>query len=96
MEPLVSVFGWSDPEHAFTNITSHAGGVVFCTFYTPNLSFWRVLGTVTGAVPLRLPHHDSGKPLDQDAYYLLFETNEGDTPRILTCVACVLWLAVAL
>lgn len=22
---LVSVFGWSDPEHAYTNITSHAG-----------------------------------------------------------------------
>ena len=37
---LVSVWGWSDPEHAYTNVTSNAGGVVFCTFSTPNLSFW--------------------------------------------------------
>ena len=41
---LVSVWGWSDPEHAFTNITAHAGGAVFCTFSTPNLAFWHSLG----------------------------------------------------
>ena len=33
-DKLVSVFGWSDPEYSYTNITSHAGGAVFCSFST--------------------------------------------------------------
>jgi hypothetical protein len=28
-DELVSVWGWSDPEHSYTNITTRAGGVVF-------------------------------------------------------------------
>ena len=84
LDELVSVWGWSDPEHAFTNITSHAGGVVFCTFSSPNLSFWAALGLARGTAPLPLPSPDRGMELDEDKYYIVFETNEGDTPRILT------------
>ena len=82
-DPLVSLWGWSDPEHAYTNITTHAGGVVFCTFSTPNLSFWRALGRLRGTEPLPIPAHDTGRALENKVY-LMFETNEGDTPRILT------------
>lgn len=68
--PLVSVWGWSDPEHAGTNVTTHAGGVVFCTFSTPNLSFWSALGKRLGTIPLPLPVHDGGHKLDLDGVYV--------------------------
>eukprot|EP00750_Incisomonas_marina_P007602 INCI15009.2.p1 GENE.INCI15009.2~~INCI15009.2.p1 ORF type:complete len:575 (+),score=70.94 INCI15009.2:253-1725(+) len=94
LDELVSVWGWSDPEHAFTNITSHAGGAVFCTFSTPNLSFWGSLSLALGLAPLPLPtDHDSGRPLENDTVYVVFETNEGDTPRILTSQFTSAWLS---
>ena len=89
---LVSVWGWSDPEHAYTNITSNAGGVVFCTFSTPNLSFWRSLSVYYGSKPFRVPKHDLGRKLT-DKVYILFETNEGDTPRILSSQFTGAWLS---
>ena len=46
---LVSVWGWSDPEHAYTNATTHAGGAVFCTFSTSNLAFWAAVGRMLRA-----------------------------------------------
>ena len=93
-DELVSVWGWSDPEHAYTNVTAHAGGVVFCTFSTPNLSFWRRLGLARGLAPLPLPaHHDSGRALDGGKVYVTFETNEGDTPRILTSQFTSAWVS---
>ena len=90
---LVSVWGWSDPEHAYTNITSHAGGVVFCTFSTPNLSFWRSLSLHLGTKPVRLPVHDLGRVLEQKRVYITFQTNEGDTPRILSSQFTGAWLS---
>ena len=86
---LVSVFGWGDPEHSTTNITAHAGGVVFCSFSSPNLSFWSRLGGVGRA----MPQHDNSHQLMADNTYLLFETNEGDTPRILTSQFTGAWLS---
>eukprot|EP00505_MAST-04D_sp_SCG-Rhode-Island_P000268 Stramenopile-MAST_4_protein_268 len=90
---LVSVWGWSDPEHAYTNITSHAGGVVFCTFSTPNLSFWRSLSVYLRTKPIQLPVHDLGRRLDDKRVYVMFETNEGDTPRILSSQFTGAWLS---
>lgn len=92
-EELVSVFGWSDPEHAFTNITSHAGGVVFCSFRTSNLAFWAAISKLRATKPLPLPQHDRGIPLDRTKTYLVFETNEGDTPRIITSQFDSSWLS---
>jgi hypothetical protein len=92
-DDLVSVWGWSDPEHAYTNITTRAGGVVFCTFSTPNLAWWSSLGAARGTAGIKLPHHDSGQLLDNRTVYVMYETNEGDTPRILTSQFTDAWLS---
>jgi len=42
---------------------------------------------------VRLPHHDLGTTLDKDGVYVMFETNEGDTPRILTSQFTEAWLS---
>lgn len=91
--PLVSVWGWGDPEHAYTNITARAGGVVFCSFSAPNFSWWAFLARTLGTVPMQLPHNDLGRKLEHDKVYLLFETNEGDTPRILSSQFTDAWLS---
>lgn len=65
---------------------------MYCSFYTPNLSYWQALGDVLGTKMLKLPHNDAGRPL-QDTVYLVFETNEGDTPRILTSQFTSAWLS---
>lgn len=51
----------------------------------PNLSFWALLQLpkAAGGKSRRLPAGDSGKSLDESKYYVTFETNEGDTPRIV-------------
>lgn len=51
---------------------------------SPNLSFWAVLALDPAAngKARRLPSGDSGSPLNRSKYYITFETNEGDTPRI--------------
>ncbi len=90
---LVSVWGWSDPEHAYTNITSHAGGVVFCTFSTPNLSFWRSISIYLNTKPINAPKHDLHRKLDHTKVYIMFETNEGDTPRILSSQFTGAWIS---
>ena len=92
-DELVSVWGWSDPEHAYTNITTRAGGAVFCTFSTPNLAWWSALGKARGTTGIKLPQHDSGEALDDNAAFIMFETNEGDTPRILTSQFTDAWLS---
>lgn len=92
-DALVSVWGWGDPEHAYTNITTHAGGVVFCSFYTANIAFWSALGVARRSVALPLPHHDAGHALDPSTVYIAFETNEGDTPRILSSQFTGAWLS---
>jgi hypothetical protein len=89
--PLISIYGWSEPENGFTDTASKNGGVSFCTFSTPNLSFWRILSVAANATPLPLPHHDSGEKLDAQTHYVTFVTNEGDTPRILTSQFARAW-----
>ena len=42
---------------------------------------------------LRFPGNDLGRKLDHDNVYLLFETNEGDTPRILSSQFTSAWLS---
>ena len=92
-DDLVSVFGWSDPEYSYTNVTSHAGGAVFCSFSSPNLSFWDAISKFFRVSPVKLPNNDLGRELDPEAVYLMFETNEGDTPRILTSQFTSAWVS---
>lgn len=92
MLPLFSAYGWSY-EYSWTNVTSHAGGAVFCSFATPSLSFWATLPVdSTGRKKARpLPHHDRGMPLDRSKRYVVFQTNEGDTPRIVASLFGSSW-----
>ena len=91
---LVSVWGWSDPEHAYTNATTHAGGAVFCTFSTSNLAFWSAVANWSGSkgLPVQRHHHMHPSP-SRAAVYITFETNEGDTPRILTSQFLSQWMS---
>lgn len=86
LDPLFDAYGWAHDEHAWTHAVSVAGGTVFCSFASPNLSFWALLPlppSRAGGTARRLPSGDSGRALDRGKYYVTFETNEGDTPRIV-------------
>eukprot|EP01050_Picozoa_sp_SAG11_P003985 SAG11_NODE_242_length_11757_cov_9.613999_1_plen_1005_part_00 len=85
LSPLFDAFGWARNEEAWTKAVTIGGGAVFCSFASPNLSFWALLPLPAAAngKARRLPSGDSGAALDRSKYYLTFETNEGDTPRIV-------------
>lgn len=88
------MLGWGDPEHAYTNVTSAAGGVVLCTFSAANLAFWKRLSEHTGERPVPLPRDSNVRQLGPaNTTYIFFETNEGDTPRILTSQFTSAWLS---
>ena len=77
MEPLFSMYGWSDNEFGLVwstetsgasadgtknNSAAGGGGAVFCSFATPNLSFWKLLGLPNGQTKARpLPVYDIGR-----------------------------------
>ena len=92
LEPLFDAYGWSDDEFSWTNETSHFGGTIFCSFASPNLSFWSLFPLPDGRKTVnKLPDNDGGRKLDQSKYYVTFETNEGDTPRILVSAMASAW-----
>ena len=107
MEPLFSAYGWTDDEFGFVWMTESSGagpdgtkdaaaagggGAVFCSFATPNLSFWKLLGLPAGQAKARpLPVFDRKMPLDRSKKYVLLETNEGDTPRIVVSAFSKAW-----
>ena len=68
---------------------------MFCSFRTANLAYFAALSSIRRTVPLPLPQHDRGQALDPNNMYLLFETNEGDTPRILTSQMDSAWMSPA-
>ena len=90
--PLFGAFGWSRDETSWTNVTSKAGGTVFCSFASPNLSFWSLFPLPGGRKRARpLPRNDRGLALDRGKTYVTFMTNEGDTPRIIDSVFSASW-----
>ena len=107
MEPLFSLYGWSDNEFGLVWMTTQSGaspngtagnpragggGAVFCSFATPNLSFWRIMPLPNGLTRARpLPVFDRGTPLNTSMSYVLLETNEGDTPRIVVSAFSKSW-----
>jgi len=82
-----SLFGWAEPEPEMTYSTSVGGGAVVCDA-APNLSFWSHVGS--GAVAL--PYNVRPSLTLQDHVYVAFQTNEGDTPKILAALQGGLWL----
>lgn len=106
MEPLFSAFGWTDDEFAFVWMTLSSGaapdgtpnsaskgggGAVFCSFATPNLSFWKLLPIPGRKTSRKLPVYDRGMSLDKTKSYVMLETNEGDTPRIVVSAFSKSW-----
>lgn len=82
-----AVYGWSEPEWNYCNRVSRAGNFVMCCG-APNMSFW---AKVPSDGPARLPRQSTpGKQL-QDKYYVIFQTNEGDTPKIVASAFCGAW-----
>jgi hypothetical protein len=77
------VWGWSDPEHAYTNATTHVGGAVFCTFSTPNLAFWAALGTARGTSGLPAKQNEPQHALDPNAVYIVRVCLGGTCPAVL-------------
>ena len=69
------------------------GGAVFCSFATPNLSFWSLLPLPgrNQSSPRKLPVADRKQPLDKTKRYVTFVTNEGDTPRIVDSLFGAAW-----
>ena len=73
-----------------------AGGAVFCSFATPNLSFWSLMPLPTAqsqatGKPRKLPTADNHHKLNRSKYYVTFVTNEGDTPRIVDSLFGAAW-----
>lgn len=85
---IPSIFGWGEPEDDFTGVASANGAAVVCDA-APNLSLW---ARVALEAPVHLPFFASGEPLDASAYYLAFQANEGDTPKILAGLMQGAWL----
>lgn len=108
MEPLFSLYGWAEDEGGLVDeaVSSGAspsgkpdsaaeggGGVVFCSFASPNLSFWKLLRVPGGRSTSRpLPIFDRGMKYDPTKKYVLLETNEGDTPRIVVSLFSQSWV----
>eukprot|EP00928_Gymnodinium_smaydae_P081607 TRINITY_DN65093_c0_g1_i1.p1 TRINITY_DN65093_c0_g1~~TRINITY_DN65093_c0_g1_i1.p1 ORF type:complete len:650 (+),score=107.54 TRINITY_DN65093_c0_g1_i1:243-1952(+) len=108
MDPLFSAYGWTDEEFGFVWMaessgagpdgtknasSSGGGGAVFCSFATPNLSFWKLLALPNGLKKARpLPVYDRQMELDKTKSYVLIETNEGDTPRIVVSAFSKAWI----
>ena len=85
LDPLFDAYGWAHDEHAWTEAVSKGGGVVLQLRLTqPEL-----LGAAPSACGCGRPRSpsspssDSGRALDKAKYYVTWQTNEGDTPRIV-------------
>eukprot|EP01113_Clastostelium_recurvatum_P033518 TRINITY_DN4435_c0_g1_i4.p1 TRINITY_DN4435_c0_g1~~TRINITY_DN4435_c0_g1_i4.p1 ORF type:complete len:645 (-),score=159.00 TRINITY_DN4435_c0_g1_i4:29-1963(-) len=85
--PLINVFGWAEPEPAFAMRVSLAGNIILCDG-APNLSFWAGIG---GPAP-KLPMHTTDVKFDSSKYYFFMQTNEADTPKVLTAIMMGQWL----
>ena len=82
LQPMFSAFGWHYDENRWVAQVTKSGGTVYCSFASPNLSLWALLKAPGASGKARkLPSGDSGSALDRTKYYVIFGTNEGDTPR---------------
>ena len=96
MEPLFSAYGWTDDEFGYVWMTTQSGaspngtennaaagggGAVFCSFSTPNLSFWRLLPIPGRSTARPLPVFDRGMALNRSQYYVTIgEKDAGSAP----------------
>ncbi len=83
------VFGWAEPEGVYCDRVTSSGNFVVCAG-APNLSFW---AHVPVAEPPRLPTHPARTKRLESKYYITFQTNEGDTPKIVAGLMSGGWLS---
>ena len=92
---LPAIYGWTEPESEYTLRVSAGGAYVLCSG-APNLSFWAFFAIAPDAL-----HHAFGRvarratspPLTlKTKTYVTFETNEGDTPKIVAGLFGGSWL----
>jgi hypothetical protein len=88
LNPGKLVFGWAEPEPDMTMSTSKVGGAVLCDA-APNLSFWARLPSPYPAFPY---NSNPAIALDRSKYYVTFQTNEGDTPKIAASLQGGVWI----
>jgi hypothetical protein len=81
------VYGWAEPETAFATVVTAGGCIIVCDG-APNLSWWSRVPVIR----LPWPQPTSGQPLE-DKFYMSFQTNEADTPKILTALMQGEWLS---
>ena len=79
---LTEVFGWAEPEPQYCKLISQCGDSIVCSA-APNLSLYASLGKALPKLALLLPRKVNG-PIEKlkPRYYVDFETNEADTPKI--------------
>jgi hypothetical protein len=75
MSTLGVFTGWAAPEGDMVGILAKTDGVVQCG--APNLSFL----SSTKVAASQLPYHRSLSTVDPTKTYVVFQTNEGDTPK---------------
>ena len=92
-ETLPAIYGWSEPEAEYTLRVSKGGGYVLCS-EAPNLSFWARLAAqgLDGALGKAARATPPPAAPPRNKVYVTFQTNEGDTPKIVTGLMGGSWL----
>jgi hypothetical protein len=83
------IYGWSEPEFLYCERVSRGGNFVVCSA-APNTSFW---AKVPARKDLHLPSPPPRKRPLEAKYYITFQTNEGDTPKILAGLMSDEWIS---
>eukprot|EP01084_Bolivina_argentea_P227006 383393_1 len=81
LSPFGMVSGWANPEWDFVQRVSAMGVVILDG--APNLSFFKINKTenCSNVVSKPLPYNRFQTKLDKTKYYIVFQTNEGDTAK---------------
>lgn len=69
------MLGWAEPEPAYVAELTRVSAVVLCG--APNLSLFAVVPVSLS----RLPYHRTTTTLNHSKHYIVFQSNEGDTPK---------------
>ncbi len=90
---LTEVFGWSEPEPEYCRLISQCGDSIVCS-EAPNLSLYAALGRKWPFLA-NIPAHatDTHSVVLHNRYYVDFETNEADTPKIAASWQMGAWLS---
>ncbi len=82
LPPLTEVYGWAEPEPQYCRLISREGDSIVCSA-APNLSLYAAIGKKW---PWLAKLENENRPVPKtrlrDRYYVDFETNEADTPKI--------------